>query len=86
MTFHYYILQVNINSFNWDEARKEACANQSRVSAMARLFSSLHFNIGRLLDDPIDHLLSVSFILVILNSPYFIFVTIFFCFFLVDEG
>ncbi|KAK6106599.1 hypothetical protein QQG55_24865 [Brugia pahangi] len=50
--------EVNINFFNWDEARKEACANHSRVSAMARLFSSLHFNIGRLLDDPIDHLLS----------------------------
>ncbi|MCP9260999.1 Translation initiation factor eif-2b subunit beta [Dirofilaria immitis] len=30
--------EVNINLFNWNEARKEACANQSRVSAMARLF------------------------------------------------
>ncbi|KAM3721380.1 Translation initiation factor eIF-2B subunit beta [Dirofilaria immitis] len=50
--------EVNINLFNWNEARKEACANQSRVSAMARLFSSLHFNIGRLLDDSINHLLS----------------------------
>uniref|UniRef100_A0A915PZY8 Bm6422 n=1 Tax=Setaria digitata TaxID=48799 RepID=A0A915PZY8_9BILA len=49
--------EVNINLFNWNKAREEACANQSRVSAMARLFSSLHFNIGRLLDDPIDHLL-----------------------------
>lgn len=55
-----HLFKVNINFFNWDEAREEACANQSRVSAMARLFSSLHFNIGRLLDDPIDHLLSVS--------------------------
>ncbi|VDN00812.1 unnamed protein product [Thelazia callipaeda] len=50
--------EVNINLFNWDEAREQDRQNHSRVSAMARLFSSLHFNIGRLLNDPIEHFLS----------------------------
>lgn len=50
-----------MNLFDWNEAREKGRENQSRVSTMAHLFSSLHFNMGRLLDDPIQHLLSVSF-------------------------
>ncbi|VDK41931.1 unnamed protein product [Gongylonema pulchrum] len=51
--------KVDVNSFNWNEAKEKARENP-RVSAMARLFSSLHFNIARLVGDPIEHLLNVD--------------------------
>lgn len=58
--------QVELGNFDWKAAQIRA--RGEKISSTAHIFSSLHYNVSKLVHDPIPHLLQVISFIYFYNS------------------